>query len=118
MNSRIAAIIISICEFFLVALYMATGMVYTFSDGIDIENAVMIGLLFFVLALCYLIQIICNFFLRSIKAKEVFLGILVLVLFAACMLTPDINIELVAINWIVIIANILNVMDLDLLKFK
>ncbi|CAI2581377.1 hypothetical protein AKUH1B104J_04830 [Apilactobacillus kunkeei] len=29
MNSKIAAIIISICEFFLVALYTATGTIYT-----------------------------------------------------------------------------------------
>ncbi|MGQ2283068.1 hypothetical protein [Apilactobacillus kunkeei] len=116
MNSKIAAIIISICEFFLVALYTATGTIYTFSDGIDIENAAMIGLIFFILALCYLIQIIFNFFSRSILAKEVFLGILVLIFFSTCMFTTDINLELVIINWIVIIANILNVMDLDLLK--
>ncbi|KPN80057.1 hypothetical protein RZ56_06630 [Apilactobacillus kunkeei] len=117
MNNKIAAIIISICEFFLVALYTATGMVYTFSDGIDIENAVMIGILFFFLALCYLIQIIFNFFLRNVLVKEVFLGILVLVFFVACMLTTDLKIGLVVLNWLVIIANILNVMDLDLLKF-
>ncbi|CAI2580846.1 hypothetical protein AKUH4B402J_04770 [Apilactobacillus kunkeei] len=117
MNSKIAAIIISICEFFLVALYTATGTIYTFSDGLDIENADMIGLIFFILALCYLIQITFNFFLINILAKEVFLGILILVFFATCMLTPDINLELVIINWIVIITNILNVNDLDLLKF-
>ncbi|WP_220730134.1 hypothetical protein [Apilactobacillus zhangqiuensis] len=117
MNNKIAAIIISICEFFMVALYTATGMVYTFLDGIDIENAVMIGILFFFLALCYLTQIIFNFFLRNILVKEVFLGILVLVFFATCMLTTDLKVGLVVINWLVIIANILNVMDLDLLKF-
>lgn len=92
-------------------------MVYTFSDVVEIENAMMIGILFFVLSLCYLTQIIFNFLLRSILVKEVFLSILVLVFFTTCMLTTNMKVGLVIVNWIVIIANILNVMDLDLLKF-
>lgn len=90
-------------------------MIYT--DVVKIQNTMMIGILFFVLYLCYLIQIIFNFFLRNILVKENFLGILALVLFTTYMITTNMEVGLVIANWIVIISNILKVMDLDLLKF-
>ena len=118
MNSKIATIIISICEFFLVALYVATGIVYAFSESVDIEHAELIGYLFFVLALCYLIQINFNFFMQNMRVKKISLAILFIVFFAVCMLTTNMKVELVLFNWTVLIANILNVIDFDLLKTK